>query len=172
MIIDIDNDEWIVRFKGKKITFKDSHDFIKLIEKIENSGQATLMFELKNIQDIDPVALGGFLQLFLFVDPARHQVDMLNASKVVQKKLVDLANLVDARQKFQTFAMQDKGLDRQLFSKVLRARTLQNFRKNAREEQAKPDESLVDALTDSKQTMLLSCLKFIDSNRLRQKDSV
>lgn len=123
MIVDINDNEWIVRFRGKKVTFRAYPAFNRMTEKIKNYGDAIIQFEFAGIQEIDPSALGMFLQFFHTLDPDHHKIKILNASAEIQKKLDDLFSVIDSKNYYKAVVSTSQESPNQLFAKVLYARS-------------------------------------------------
>ncbi|MBF0125906.1 MAG: STAS domain-containing protein [Magnetococcales bacterium] len=158
MIIDINDNEWIIRFKGKKISFRTYRAFTRLIAKITISGQTTLRFDLGGVREIDPSSLGMFLQLFQALDPELHKVSMLNATPELQTKLDDLFKLIDVKAPVEGVEAQQNMHASQLFNKVLRARSSKIRQQHEQEERFLPPDPLSDSARKKK--LMVSYLKF------------
>ncbi|MEO5331617.1 MAG: STAS domain-containing protein [Magnetococcus sp. YQC-5] len=155
MIVDINEQEWIVRFKGKKITFRAYRTFSKWIEKIKNSGETIILFDMSGIQQIDSSALALFLQFFQAMDQEQHSVQILNATPSIQKNLDELLAIVDAHPHHNAIVAKQTHT-KQLFNKVMRARTTQIRRKNEQEDPIQPQETSPDTTDFAQKRQLMS----------------
>ncbi|MBF0439443.1 MAG: hypothetical protein HQL93_10015 [Magnetococcales bacterium] len=155
MIIDTSETEWIVRFKGKAITFRAFKDFSKLHDRFSKAQQAIIQFEMSGIQEIDSAAMGMFLQLFHMVNPEYHAIKLLNASPKIQKKLDDLLALVDTHGELNTAVISRPTESKRLFAKVLRARAM----KIQHKEEMESKQPTEDPTITEKKSMLTTYLK-------------
>ncbi|MBF0178514.1 MAG: hypothetical protein HQM03_00650 [Magnetococcales bacterium] len=134
MIIDIAGRDWIVRFKGKKITFRSYRTFSRLIENLGNAGETTLHFELAKVQQIAPSSMGMFLQLFFAINPEHHKIVFHNASPEIHRKLHNLLAMMDARHDLDTLVEDLREQPKKLFEKVFQARSMKIHKQNEQEE--------------------------------------
>ncbi|MBF8273022.1 MAG: hypothetical protein HW380_2127 [Magnetococcales bacterium] len=160
MILDSTSQEIIIRFKGKKITFRDYDNFQELLDRIGKPGKTIIHIEMGHICHIDPAAMGMFLQLFEVLDPERHNVKIFNASAVVQEKLDILLSFVRVGDMLERLASTRGTHDRELFAKVLQARTRKILEgRDARNEPAQIQKSVEPGEMENAKKLIISYLK-------------